>query len=371
MKTGANLLFLHYRTATNHHRRTKTSIFHSSSRGWYSQGQRPYLLPIQRYIHHTSTRPVCHLYDVGLVPYMEAWKWQQTLINERILFSPSSSTPTDGEPPASSPSSSNDEKNNKLPHKNIILMLEHPHVYTLGRAATINHLLWQTTDKSSSPSSSSTFPSSSPLSTVSYATVAQSTDISTTSLPGPDGSEVYRIERGGKVTYHGPGQLVIYPLFDLRQFKQDLHWYVTCMEEIIITILRTYGIQGERSKGYPGVWVNDRKIAAVGMACSKWYTYHGLALNITTDMKYFRNIIPCGIDDKEVTSLEFELIRIAQQEGCTVQQYLEQRNLFSSSLLPFSVNAIKPIAVTAIQDIFQCEIIHEPNGSLPFSPGTI
>jgi len=255
-------------------------------------------------------------------------------------------------------------------------MLEHPSVYTLGRAATINHLLWNNTTSTTAETTS--ISSSSSSTSVSYESVAQSTDISTKALPGPDGSEVYRVERGGKVTYHGPGQLIIYPILNLREFKQDLHWYVTCIEEIIIQILQYYHIKGERSKGYPGVWVNDRKIAAVGMACSKWYTYHGLALNIYPNMNYFQKIIPCGIDDKEVTSLQLELERIAKQKNCTITEYLQQINRLpihnnnnnplnnnNNLLFPLTLEDIKPVALEAIKQVLQCDLISVDKGKSP------
>ena len=116
--------------------------------------------------------------------------------------------------------------------------------------------------------------------------------------------EVCEIERGGDVTYHGPGQLTGYPIIDLRRFKKDVHWYLRQLEEVIIRVLAGYGITGERVKGYTGVWVGNEKVAAIGIAVRRWITYHGFAFNIHPDMSHFAMINPCGITDRSVTSLE-------------------------------------------------------------------
>jgi lipoate-protein ligase B len=118
------------------------------------------------------------------------------------------------------------------------------------------------------------------------------------------GVEVYEIERGGDVTYHGPGQLTGYPILDLRCFKMDVHWYLRQLEEVIIRVLARYGVAGARMEGYTGVWVGDEKVAAIGIAVRRWITYHGFALNVNPDMSHFGLITPCGITDKSVTSLE-------------------------------------------------------------------
>ena len=124
---------------------------------------------------------------------------------------------------------------------------------------------------------------------------------------GPNQTPIYRIERGGEVTYHGPGQLVCYPLLDLTNepYKQDLHWYLTCIEEIIIQTLDEIGIQGQRDDINTGVWVGKNKIAAVGVSSSRWITTHGFSLNINPDLTYFdtSKIIPCGIEGSGVTSI--------------------------------------------------------------------
>jgi len=136
-----------------------------------------------------------------------------------------------------------------------------------------------------------------------------------TSLPIPvseialHGVEVHEIERGGDVTFHGPGQLVGYPIVDLQQMKPDLHWYLREIEGALIDALGILGVPGERSAGQTGVWVGGRKIASIGVHVKKWVTFHGFALNVTTDLKYFDLIVPCGIDGVEMTNVEREAAR--------------------------------------------------------------
>jgi lipoyl(octanoyl) transferase len=127
------------------------------------------------------------------------------------------------------------------------------------------------------------------------------------------GVEFFHINRGGDITFHGLGQIVGYPIFDLSQFKTDLGWYLRSLEEVIILTLLEYGIEGERSKGETGVWIDaykkghERKICAMGIRASRWITMHGFALNVNTDMNYFNFIVPCGIQNKQVTSIQKEL----------------------------------------------------------------
>jgi len=127
------------------------------------------------------------------------------------------------------------------------------------------------------------------------------------------GIEFFKINRGGDITFHGPEQLVGYPILDLEYFKTDLGWYLRSLEEVIILTMAQYGLKGERSKGETGVWLDphikgkERKICAMGIRCSRWITMHGFAFNVNTDLKYFNYIIPCGIQNKQVTSLEKEL----------------------------------------------------------------
>lgn len=161
---------------------------------------------------------------------------------------------------------------------NHLLFVEHPHVYTLGKSGHIENML------------------------ASQDNLAQ---INATFV---------KTNRGGDITYHGPGQLVGYPILDLDNFKPDIHLYMRNLEEVIIRTLAQFGLIGERSKGETGVWLDvgrpyARKICAMGVKASRWVTMHGFALNVNTDLKYFEYIIPCGIKDKAVTSLERELNR--------------------------------------------------------------
>lgn len=120
------------------------------------------------------------------------------------------------------------------------------------------------------------------------------------------GFEVHEVERGGDVTYHGPGQLVGYPIIDLNRHRRDLHWYLRSLEEALIRALDSFGVRGERVPGYTGVWVEDRKIASIGVHVTRWVTFHGFALNVTTDLSDFEVIVPCGIEAVRMTSIERE-----------------------------------------------------------------
>ncbi len=151
-----------------------------------------------------------------------------------------------------------------------LLLLEHPHVYTLGRSARRSELL------------------------------------AAGEWLAARGVEVHECDRGGRVTYHGPGQLVGYPILDLTRHRQDLHWYLRSLEEVLIRTLATYGTAAGRSPGYTGVWVENRKIASIGVHVTRWITFHGFALNVTTDLSDFDLIVPCGIQRVEMTSIEKE-----------------------------------------------------------------
>lgn len=155
--------------------------------------------------------------------------------------------------------------------QDVLLLLEHPPVVTLGRAAKEKHLV-------ASPEF----------------------------LEGK-GVEVFEVERGGDVTFHGPGQLVGYPIVDLKRHRQDLHWYLRKIEEALINSLADYGIPGERNPAFTGVWTRGRKIASIGVHARDWVTWHGFALNVSTDLSYFDLIIPCGIDGVVMTSIAREL----------------------------------------------------------------
>jgi len=164
------------------------------------------------------------------------------------------------------------------PIQNQLIFCQHPPVYTLGKSGKMENLLLDDAGLKN------------------------------------HGASFFPINRGGDITFHGPGQLVGYPIFDLEQFFTDIHKYLRYLEEAIITTLAHYGVKGERFEGYTGVWIeadkpSARKICAMGVRCSRWVTMHGFAFNINTDLSYFNHIVPCGIDDKAVTSLEKELNR--------------------------------------------------------------
>jgi lipoyl(octanoyl) transferase len=194
-----------------------------------------------------------------IIDYKEAWDFQEKLLNHIIELKLA-------------------QRNNpQITTPNYLIICQHPSVYTLGKSGNSNHLL-----------------------------------LSETELKQKNCS-FYKINRGGDITYHGPGQLVAYPILDLDNFFTDIHKYLRYLEEIIINLLAIYQLKGERFPGYTGVWLEPqnppkaRKICAMGVKCSRWVTMHGLALNVTTDLNYFKHIIPCGIKDKDVTSLQKEL----------------------------------------------------------------
>ena len=175
---------------------------------------------------------------------------------------------------------------------NKLLFCEHNHVYTLGKSGSEDHLLFDSN---------------------------QLRD---------QNIEYFKINRGGDITYHGPGQLTGYPLFDLDEFFTDVHKYVRCLEECIIQLLDSYGIKGYREEGFTGVWLHPddnnekkRKICAIGVHLSRWITMHGFAFNVNTDVNYFKNIIPCGIvdNDKTVTSLQLELGKKVEMKDVIVR----------------------------------------------------
>ncbi len=155
--------------------------------------------------------------------------------------------------------------------QDVLLLVEHPAVVTMGRSAKQANLV-------ASPEFLAT-----------------------------RGVELFEVERGGDITFHGPGQLVGYPVIDLKRHKQDLHWFLRQVEEAIIRILSRYGIPGERSTGFTGVWTEGRKIASIGVHARDWVTWHGFALNVSTDLSYFDLMVPCGIQDVEMTSIAKEI----------------------------------------------------------------
>lgn len=197
--------------------------------------------------------------DWGTVDYQNAWDKQEELLTGTVAIK-----------------TANRKSNTLLPTPNYLVFCEHPHVYTLGKSGHEDNLLL---DKKGLEDMKATF---------------------------------YKINRGGDITYHGPGQIVGYPILDLDNFFTDIHLYLRTLEEAVILTLKDYGIIAGRYPGYTGVWLdadNDkaRKICAMGVRCSRWVTMHGFAFNVNVDLDYFKNIVPCGIDDKAVTSLAKEL----------------------------------------------------------------
>ena len=193
---------------------------------------------------HLSSDIEIQYFWLGLQPYQPIWKLQKQLHTKRVV----------GEIP------------------DVVLFVEHDHVYTFGKNADTNNLL----DSK------------------------------------PRNAEVVQIDRGGEVTYHGPGQLVAYPIIDLHDYKMSVSWYMRLLENVVINCLQSFGIESGRKEGLTGVWVDDDKICAMGVRLSKWVTMHGFALNLNPDMTYFDGMIPCGIFEYGVTSLheleiEFEL----------------------------------------------------------------
>jgi len=197
--------------------------------------------------------------DWGLMDYGEAWNKQESLFGDTIQQK-----------------LNNRKSEIGIPTSNYLIFTEHPHVYTIGKSGRTENLLLNENGLKEKKAS------------------------------------YYQINRGGDITYHGPGQLVGYPILDLDNFFTDIHLYLRTLEEAIILTLAYYGITGERYPGFTGVWLDAtnnraRKICAMGIRCSRWVTMHGFALNVNNDLSYFKNIIPCGIDNKDVTSLEKEL----------------------------------------------------------------
>ena len=155
--------------------------------------------------------------------------------------------------------------------EDVLLLVEHPPVITLGRSSKTAHML------------------------------------ATPEYLRQRGVELFEVERGGDVTFHGPGQLVGYPIIDLKRHRRDLHWYLRQVEEFLIRALETYGLRGARKAQYTGVWIDDRKIASIGVHARDWVTWHGFALNVATDLRYFDLIVPCGIPAVRMTSVNAEL----------------------------------------------------------------
>jgi lipoyl(octanoyl) transferase len=200
-----------------------------------------------------TSQKICRLLRLqGLTDYSEALELQRRLARARV--------------------------NGELADDTLIL-LEHPRVITLGRGA------------------------------------AESNVVVPAEVLAGGGVELFEVERGGDVSYHGPGQLVGYPILDLTRHVQDLHWYLRQLEEVLIRALAPFGVPGIRMPGYTGVWVEDRKIASIGVHVTRWVTFHGFALNVCTDLSDFELIVPCGIEDVQMTTVEREAGRACSVDG--------------------------------------------------------
>ncbi|MEO7534291.1 MAG: lipoyl(octanoyl) transferase LipB [Ferruginibacter sp.] len=236
--------------------------------------------------------------DLGIINYKAAWDYQESLLQENVkiksaasksrlinvensLLNYSSSLGVDNGSAIENTIGISEERMidtiNPVTTTSHFIVCEHPPVYTIGKSGHMENIL------------------------ISEAEMEQK------------GIEFYKTNRGGDITFHGPGQVVGYPIMDLEKFYTDIGRYLRELEEVIILTLGEYGIRGERSKGETGVWIEpnvlgkERKICAMGVRCSRWITMHGFALNVNTDLDYFKNIIPCGIENKKVTSIEKEL----------------------------------------------------------------
>lgn len=225
------------------------------------------------------------LLDLGNKDYKETWEYQEELFKKIVdlkILNRNATAP--------------------IPTPNFFLYVTHPHVYTLGKSGDVSNLLLsekQLTEK---------------------------------------GATFYKINRGGDITYHGPGQIVGYPILDLENFFTDIHKYLRFLEEAIILTLAEYGLKTERSPGETGVWFDvgtpfARKICAMGVRASRWVTMHGFALNVNADLGYFDNIIPCGIRGKAVTSMHVELGREVNEEEVKEKILKHFSELFESSFI--------------------------------------
>ena len=223
--------------------------------------------------------------DLGLIDYKKCWDYQQELFAEILAVK-----------------SANRKENKTEVTKNHLILCEHPHVYTLGKSGDEKNLL---VNEDYLKSRGATF---------------------------------HKINRGGDITYHGPGQIVGYPILDLDNFFTDIHKYLRFLEEAVILTLKEYGLVSERSPGETGVWFDvgtpkARKICALGVKSSRWVTMHGFAFNVNSDLSYFGNIIPCGITDKSVTSLQQELGEKMNMEEVKNKVKLHLVDLFEMEII--------------------------------------
>jgi lipoyl(octanoyl) transferase len=300
----------------------------------------------------------------GCIDYARGWAWQQFLLSRRLSHRRSlAADPSSISPLAKKKNNNNNNNNNhdeqaQAVDTDIVLLFEHTPVYTLGRGADENHLTFLQKEENSAIreklSRKNRGIGSARLSVdrrlleddLMHRSDQEAVDIlSRIASPviAPRDVPIFRIERGGEVTFHGPGQLVVYPLLDLQRepYKQDLHWYLRMVEQVVILTLQHYNIDGVRDEINTGVWVGENKVAAVGVSSSRWITTHGFALNVYPDLSYFDTsvILPCGIDGKGVTSIA-EVLKERAGDAAKVP----------------SVEDVATVVLQSIQDVFGIEI---------------
>jgi lipoyl(octanoyl) transferase len=233
--------------------------------------------------------------NLELIDYKVCWDFQEKLFNSII-----------------EQKIANRNSDHPQATHNFLIFCEHPHVYTLGKSGSMDNLL------------------------LSESALEQK------------GASFYKINRGGDITYHGPGQLVMYPIFDLENFFTDIHRYLRYLEQAVINVCERFGVAAGRYDGYTGVWIDThdasaaRKICAMGVKCSRWVSMHGIAFNIHTDLSYFNHIIPCGIKDKDVSSLSREL-----QNACP------------------GISAVRHALMEEMKNVFQIESLSAYQGEVP------
>lgn len=254
--------------------------------------------------------------DLGQIGYMQAWDYQELLLQENVSIKSANKKHSMNGNTNQVPATTGTHQPSLYEQQqttSYFLLCEHPLVYTLGKSGSTENIL------------------------ITEAEMQQ------------QGIEFYRTNRGGDITFHGPEQIVGYPILDLENFYTDIGRYLRELEEVIILTLGEYGIAGMRSKGETGVWIepglkgSERKICAMGVRCSRWITMHGFALNVNTDLAYFDNIIPCGIVNKKVTSLEAEIHRKVDMQEVKEKLQRNFENVFNVALInnvPFGTNDI-------------------------------
>ncbi|KAF9618106.1 hypothetical protein IFM89_000065 [Coptis chinensis] len=240
-----------------------------------------------------ATTRKCEYFDLHkeVIPYNKAWEWQKSIVKQRQCLIDLDQDCSD-----------------------TLIILQHPPVYTLGAASSEEFLKF---------------------------------DRNNTCY------DVYKTERGGEVTYHGPGQIVMYPIVNLRYHKMDLHWYLRTLEEVVIRVLSsTFCIKASRLEGLTGVWVGNQKLAAIGIRVSRWVTYHGLALNVTTDLSPFQHIVPCGIRNREVGSIMRLLEASSSPNGIGKDTISAQ----ACQLLDITYKSL----LKEFSEVFQLALYHKP-----------